>query len=165
MTQKSFKNQNPHMQRKKVFRPHGLFPSAYLQLSHLKFHFRGPLDYIRLINLVHQQQCLSEKDMKSHHSPTSDTLNVILISQSQSKPPPLTSLPPCLFSFIYVFFTLNAKPIWRYIVLPDSMKSLFMLSNFTVFIYICVEFYKKVFSFYVCKIYCTSIQEARTILR
>lgn len=50
--------------------------------------------------------------MKSPYSTTSDTLNVILISQSQSVPPLFNlSSPPFLFSFIHVSFTLNAKPI------------------------------------------------------
>lgn len=61
--------------------------------------------------------------MKSPRSTTSDTLNVILISQSQSEPPLFNlSSPPFLFSFFFIplSFTLNAKPVRRYIILPDT---------------------------------------------
>lgn len=72
----------------------------------LKCHFRGPVDYIRLINQVHQEEYMRGDDMKSYYSTTSDTLNVILISQSQSEPPFFNLFsPPFLFSFFHVPFT------------------------------------------------------------
>lgn len=69
--------------------------------------------------------------MKSPYSAKSDTLNVILISQSQSEPPFFNlSSPPFLFSFIHVPFALNAKPIYRCIALPHPILNSLHICKF-----------------------------------